>query len=325
MNNLSVKQEILNTIKDFDKIVITRHIRPDGDAVGSTLGLAGILRLTFPEKDVRVIGDDHTDYVAFLGDEDEADDSFYDGALAIVLDTGTMDRISNSKIQLASKMVKIDHHIDIKPYGDVSWVEDQRSSVCEMITDFWCTFKDELKIDIHAATCLFTGMVTDSGRFRFRETSGDTMRLAGALLDLGIDTDTLYAHLYLEDFDYFRFQSYVYDKMQITENGVAYIIVDKAMQDKFNLTTEKASTVISLLEGIKGCLIWLAFIENPDAMRVRLRSRFVTVSELAERYGGGGHACAAGATVHDMDELNALLADADTLLKDYKANNEGWL
>ena len=80
------------------------------------------------------------------------------------------------------------------------------------------------------------------------------------------------------------------------------------------------------MDSIKGSLIWLAFIENKDgSIRVRLRPRFVTVSELAERYNGGGHACAAGATVYSKAEMKALLAEADELLKNYKENNEGWL
>ena len=114
--------------------------------------------------------------------------------------------------------------------------------------------------------------------------------------------------------------------MKITENGVAYLFVDKRMQKKFKLSREDASAAVSYMETIKNSLIWLAFIENGDGtIRVRLRSRFVTVSELAERYEGGGHACAAGATVHSKAELKKLVAEADELLKKYKEENDGWL
>jgi phosphoesterase RecJ-like protein len=146
------------------------------------------------------------------------------------------------------------------------------------------------------------------------------------LLDVGIDTDTLYAHLYMKDFNEFKFQSYVYKKMKITQNGVAYLYVDRAMQKRFGLTSEQASASISYMDSIKGSLIWLAFIEGKDkTVRVRLRSRFVTVNKLAEKYGGGGHACACGATVHGKNEARALISDADDLLCDYKRDNEGWL
>ena len=115
--------------------------------------------------------------------------------------------------------------------------------------------------------------------------------------------------------------------MKKTENGVVYIYVDKAMQKKFGLTSEQASASVSFMESIKGSLIWVAFIENPDGktIRVRLRSRFVTISEIAERYRGGGHACAAGATLHAKKEMKLLLGECDARLKEYKENNEGWI
>ena len=129
----------------------------------------------------------------------------------------------------------------------------------------------------------------------------------------------------MKDFNTLKFKSYVYKKMKITENGVVYILVDKAMRKKFKLTLEEASACVSYLESISGSLIWIAFIETDENIRVRLRSRFVTVSELAETYGGGGHACAAGANVKNKAEMRKLLADADERLKAYKQENEGWL
>ena len=324
--NTEQMKAVLDKIKQYDKIVIFRHKRPDGDAVGSTMGLRDVLRATYPEKDVKLINSDYADYVAFLGDEDgPCPDEFLSDALGIVIDTATSERISNPQYALCRELIKIDHHIPIQPYGDVMWVEEHRSSACEMIAAFCEAFRDELVLTPKAASEIYTGMVTDSGRFRFRSVSGDTMRLAGMLLDAGIDTDTLYANLYMKDFNEFKFQSYVYKKMKITKNGVAYLFVDRAMQKKFKLTTEQASASVSYMDSIKGSLIWLAFIETDSEIRVRLRSRFVTINKLAEKYNGGGHACACGATVHSKKELMSLVSDADVLLGEYKASNEGWL
>ncbi len=327
-NNYEVKKAILDKIKEYGCIIISRHVRPDGDAVGSTLGLAGIIRRTFPEKHVYVVNGDYAEYTAFLGSEDAApDDGCLAGALGIVIDTATPDRISNKNWQSVREVIKIDHHINIAPYGDISWVEEHRSSACEMIADFYMTFRDELKIDREAATCIYAGMVTDSGRFRFRSVSGDTLRCAAALLDLGVDTDTLFAHLYLEELGAFRFRAYVYENIKMTPHGVAYIYVDSAMKERFALTDEDASNVVSCLDSIKGSLIWIAFIDNADgaSIRVRLRSRFVTVDKLANKYRGGGHDCASGATLYSADEIALLLADADALLADYKEKNGGWM
>lgn len=326
-DNFEIKKKILDKIKQYDRIIITRHFRPDGDAIGSTKGLAKILKLSFPQKEVYVLNEDSSQYLAFLGGEDAPiDDEKYADALVIVCDTATTDRISNKKYALGKELIKIDHHIDVKPYGDLSWVDEERSSLCEMIADFWLTFKDELKIDEEAATCIFTGMVTDSGRFKFSSVDGDTMRRAAALLDVGINTEWIYSNLNLDDFDVFKFEAYVYKKMKISKNGVAYIYVDKAMQKKFKLTNEQASNVVSYLDGIKGAIVWLAFIQNASgSIRVRLRSRFVTINALAEKYGGGGHDKASGATVHSKKEMKQMLSDADELVKNYKENNTGWL
>ena len=323
---LKVKQAILQKIKDYDKILIFRHFRPDGDAVGSTKGMAELIKLNFPDKKVYLQNADFSDYVAFLGEADALlPDEEYADALGIVIDTGTAKRVSNQKFTLCKEIIKIDHHIPLEAYGDLEWVEENRSSACEMIADFYDTFKDELKINTLAATCIYTGMVTDSGRFRYREVNGDTMRLAGLMLDQGVDTDILYANLYLKDFSLLRFEAYVQNKIKVTENGVAYIFVSKAMKRKFKLSNEDASAAVGYLDAIKGSLIWIAFIESDDAIRVRFRSRFVTVSELAEKYRGGGHACAAGGTVYSKREMKQVIKQADELLKDYKENNGGWL
>ncbi len=325
--NFDVMKSILDKIKEYNKIIIFRHKRPDGDAVGSTMGLREILRTSFPQKDIRLINCDYSEYVAFLGKEDEqVEDDFYSDALALVLDTGNTSRISNQKYALCREVMKIDHHIDIAPYGDIFWVEEERSSTCEMITKFYETFKDELVLTKQAATYLYTGMVTDSGRFRYRDVSGETMRLAGILLDAGIDTDIIYANLYMDPVEELKFKSYIYGKIKFTENGVAYLHVDTKMREKFGMSQEQASAVVSYMDSIKGSLIWLAFIDNADgSIRVRLRSRFLTINELAEKYRGGGHACAAGSTVMNKKEMKALIADADELLKNFKENNEGWI
>lgn len=326
--NEVIKKNILSTIKQYDRIMISRHTRPDGDAIGSTHGLAGILRASFPEKDIRLVSEDASNYLAFLGPDDPAPpDDFYKEPLAIVLDTGTKDRISNQKIDLAREIIKIDHHpLSDAPYGDICWIEEERSSLCEMIADFYVSFKDELILTREAATALYAGMVTDSGRFRFRSVSGDTLRLAAVLLDQGIDTETLFARLYMEDYDFFKYEAYVYEHMQRTEHGVAYLFVTEEMQELFHLDREAASNTISLMDSIKGSLIWLAFIDNGDgSIRVRLRSRFTLVQPLAARYGGGGHDRAAGATVYSWEEAEKLVAEADAQLAAYKAENEGWL
>ena len=327
--NTEKMTEIMEKIRAYDRIMLFRHIRMDGDCVGATKGLQAILRLTFPQKTVLLIDGQRSDYLAFLGEDDApVPDDDYRNALGIVIDTAGRERISNQKYALCRELIKIDHHIVADDYGNVSWVEEDCPSACEMIAALYDAFRDELVIDQRAATYIYMGMVTDTGRFRFGGVNGATMRLAGMLLDQGIDTETLYAQLYLKDYESLKFRAYVYEHMERTEHGAAYICVDQAMQEQFGLSFEAACNVINYLEGIRDCLCWLAFIESDrpeDGIRVRLRSRFMTINALAERHHGGGHACASGATVYSREEIEQLVREADTAVQRYKETHDGWM
>lgn len=329
MKSIEVMSLILQKIKDYNRIMIFRHVRNDGDCVGATKGMKAIIKDTWPEKEVYLIDQDTAKYLEFLGPEDEpVADELYTDALGIVLDTASEARISNQKYKLCKELIKIDHHIPLESYGDINWVEEERSSACEMVVKFYNAFRDELKLTSEAATYLYTGMVTDSGRFKYSEVDGDTLRHAAILLDVGVDTETLFARLYLEAYEYLKFKAHIYQRMQITENGVAYIYIDQAMREEFNLSLEQASACIGNLDSIRGCICWIAFIETGDeknSIRVRLRSRFVHINSIAENYNGGGHACASGATVYSKEEVDALLRDADAHIKEYKETHEGWL
>ena len=318
---------ILQKIEEYEHIVLFRHSRPDGDCLGASKGLQRMLRLSFPEKKIDLPESDVSEHLAFLGPDDPAiPDGAYANALGIVVDTGSSDRISNPNFSLCRELVKIDHHPNVEPYAPTLWVEEDCSSCCEMIAALAETFPETLKLDAQAAACLYLGMVTDSGRFRFPGVNGDTLRRAAFLMDAGVDTERLYARLYLREFDSFRFEAWVYDRLQRTENGVAWLRIDRETQEQFGLSFESASAAIGYLDTIRGCICQLAFIDAPDgSIRVRLRSRFMSVNGLAERYHGGGHACASGATVYSPEEMQALVAEADGLTAQYKAEHDDWL
>ena len=320
---------VLEKIEAYDRIILTRHLRPDGDAVGSTKGLQAILKASFPEKEVLCINEDYADQTAFLGPEDaQLPEEEYRNALVIVLDSAEKGRVSNKNIGAAKELICFDHHVEETPYGDISVVEPELSSACELVVNWYRLLEDRLVLTKEAATYLYAGMVTDSGRFRFSGVNGDTMRLAGLMLDQGVDTETLYANLYLNDYEVLKFKAHVYECMRRSENGVAWVRVGRDMQQRFGLDLEAASNAISYMENIRECLCWLAFIdgEKPeDGIRVRLRSRFMTINHVAERHHGGGHACAAGATVYSEEEMEQLIREADHAAKTYKETHEGWM
>ena len=236
-------QAILNAIVRYDTIIIHRHKNPDGDAMGSQIGLKHILLENFPEKKIYVVGDDARSY-GFMDDSqmDVIDDSVFDGALAVILDSGSRHLISDERYATAAHTVRFDHHIFCEKIADNEVVDTSFESCCGLVAQF--ALESGLRLNPKSAKALYTGMVTDSGRFRYDGVSGETMRCAGVLLDVGVDTERLFARLYLEAFEYLKFKSEIYRRMQITPNGVAYIYIDKAMQEEFNLSLEQASACI---------------------------------------------------------------------------------
>ena len=321
--NKELMTNILNKIKEYDKIIISRHLRPDGDCVGATMGFKDILKDSFPNKDIRLINTDYAKYLEFLGEEDaQADEAFYSDALVVVLDTSNARRCSNPLISKGKEIIKIDHHIETDPYGTICWVEEEKAAVCEMVVEFYDLFKDELTLSEHAAMCLFTGIVTDSGRFKFSSVTGDTLRTTSILLDKGIDIEAIYSNLYLKSSNELALQAYLMRRIKFTKEKVAYIIINKRLQNKFKLLPEEASVQISLLEGIKGSFIWVAFIENDDKKyRVRIRSRYVPINGVAERHNGGGHEKASGATAKTKKEIYQILDEFDVVAKEFREKN----
>jgi phosphoesterase RecJ-like protein len=324
-NNYEIKKLILDKIKEYDTIIIHRHFLPDGDCFGSTLGLRDIIRQSFPEKKVYSVGTDTVDYLEFVGKEDSIPDSTYENALVIVVDTSTSKRINGDSYKLGKEIIKIDHHLETDPYGDINYVLDYVASTTLIITDFLRTFSDELKISVDGARALYVGIVTDTGRFRYRSVRGKSLELAGYLLDYGFDTEEMYASLYTKEANFLYLQGYLLQHFKITKNGVAYAYLSKRIQKRFNASTSNASALVNCLDGIVGSLIWILFVQgNNGDIRARLRSRYTEINNLAGEFDGGGHAQASGAKVKNKSEIKTMVRRADELLGEYKENNKGW-
>ena len=177
-----------------------------------------------------------------------------------------------------------------------------------------------------AAKYLFAGIIADTDRFRNKTTTGDTLRFAGMLIDTGFDTENYYSNIYLNDFKHYKYESYIFGKIQVTKNGVVYLYIDEAMKQELNITNEEASKAIYFYTDIKDCIVQLSFISMGDGtIRVMLRSRFMPIIALAEKYGGGGHNDACGATLHNVEDIQKMIEDADKMVGEYKANNKGWI
>lgn len=317
---MEIKTQILEKIKDYNKIVITRHIRPDGDCIGSAMGLKSIIKNSFPDKEVYAVGDDKAEYTKFIDMEDVNEESLYENSLVIVVDTATSDRISNKRewLKKASEIIKIDHHLPVEDYGSINYVRCDLPACSAIIADFLFSF-DELKIDDFGAEALYTGIVTDTGRFRYRGISPLLFEVTSKLMTYEIDTENIYMNLYTKEKEVLKLQGYVLNNFKTTPNNVSSIYFSRRTQKKYNVTAEEAASLVGTLGEIKDSLIWVCFIELPDGkIRVRIRSRFVAINEVASRYRGGGHQQACGATLLSKKEVKLILNELDNLSLNYK-------
>ena len=307
--------KILQKIKDYDKIVIHRHSTPDGDAMGSQLGLKAILRENFPEKQVYAVGDAAKRYSFMDGSVmDTVADEFFDGALSIILDCGSSWLISDDRYKTAAATVRFDHHIFSEKIADEEVVDTSYESCCGLVTDF--AIQSGLRLSPVSAKALFTGMVTDSGRFRYDSTTANTFRLAAALKEQDFDTNDIYGQLYADDYDALRLRAQFILKIQFTPYRVAYIYTTKEEFDSYGADSFTISRgMVNTMSDIRGVDIWVNFTEVEDKVLVEIRSNKHTVQPVAVKYGGGGHAKACGASVKDRAEAMALLEDLNAFNK----------
>ena len=318
---LDIKNQIIEEIENHDSIVIVRHVRPDGDCIGSSFGLREILKQTYPNKKVYSVGDGVVEYLKFLGEEDIIDDEVYKESLVIVVDTATSKRVASPNYTMGKKVIKIDHHIAVESYGDINYVREDYPACCQIIADLAIS-SDKLIMNEQAAKCLYTGLVTDTGRFRFRSVNSKTFDVASNILKLDIDTESIYTNLNVKSAESYKLQGYMYQNFNLTENGVAYAFITKKIMKKFKASVEDASNLVNCLDSIKGSLIWILFVEYDNEIRVRIRSRYLPVVEIGEMFNGGGHANACGASVKNKKEIKELLSVADEKLKTFKENNK---
>lgn len=306
---MSIRQEILEAIEAYQTIIIHRHMRPDPDAIGSQVGLAEILRGSFPEKRILQVGGP-VEGLEYLATMDEVQDEEYDGALVIVTDTANSPRISDDRFDKGAKLIKIDHHPNDEPYGDLVWVNTKASSCSEIIADFAFSFPDILKMTKEAARLLYGGIVGDTGRFLYPATTSHTMEIAGRLLDYGFDAALLNRQLQQITMKVARLSGYVYQNIEADTEGAAKVILPQELLDEYGVVDSETSHVVSLPGTIDELLAWGIFVQQPEGYyRVRLRSKGPVINEIAKRHHGGGHPLASGANARDMAEVEEIFQE----------------
>ena len=309
-------EAILAQIKSHDRIIIHRHKSPDGDALGSQIGLKHILKDNFPEKEIYMVGDGAGHY-SFMDDSimDEIDDSLYADALAIVLDTSAKHLISDERYMTAHATARMDHHIFVETICQTEVTDTSFESCCGLVTAF--ALECGLKLSAMSAKSLYTGMVTDSGRFRYDSTTSQTFRLAAALLEQEFDLNDIYRSLYADDLEKMQLRASFTLKIQLTDCNVAYIYTTREEMAALNADTFTVSRgMVGTMADIKGVPIWVNFTETENGVLCELRSNRYNINPIAVKYGGGGHAKASGATVATKEIAMQMLSDLNALTKE---------
>lgn len=314
-----IHKKIYNKIKEYDKIVIARHIGPDPDALGSANGLKDIIKETFPKKEVYVVGSMASKF-KFMGEMDKIDEEIFKDSLLIVCDTPNIKRIDGiDDINVFKDIIKIDHHPEIDKFGDPKWVDDSKSSVCQMIIEL--TYNTKLKMTKLAAEKLFRGLVSDTERFLYAYTSADTMRITSKLIDdTHIDFTSLYYDLYRRPISDIRLLGYMFDNIQITDNGVGYLTLTDDILKKYNVDAGSGGNLVSNFNNVDELLVWVIFTEDKkqDLIRVNVRSRGPIINKVLENHNGGGHIYSSGARITDKNEIDQIIKELDEVTKKYK-------
>lgn len=311
--DLQTAQAILNKIKAYDTIIIHRHMRPDPDALGSQVGLAEILRASFPEKQIYQVGKtvDHLEYLATM---QEIADEVYQDSLVIVTDTANAPRISDERYHLGKELIKIDHHPNDEPYGDLVYVDTTASSCSEIICDFYQQLADELTMTTKAARLLYAGIVGDTGRFLYPATTAKTLRIASFLREFDFDATLLNRQISQISLSVSKLVGYVYQNLEIDENGAACCYLSQAVLQEYQVDDAKTAHLVPLPGEIEQVQAWALFVEQPEGYyRVRLRSKTKPINEIAKRHHGGGHPLASGANAYSLEETQDIYQEIQSL------------
>lgn len=315
--NKEIYKQIYKLIKNYDEIIIARHIGPDPDAVASQIALRDSIRLTFPEKRVYAIGAGVSKF-KFLGSLDHIDPNSITNALLIVLDVPNFARVDGIEDLSYKEIIKIDHHPEEDIKGTVNFASNDYSSTAEMVT--YLLYNTKLKMDKSIAEKLFLGIISDSERFLFKNTQISTFNVVYNLVnDYHIDFTSLYDNLYEKSFSECKFEAYIINNLIITENKFGYVLLDNKILNEYNVDISTPSVMINNFNFIKELNVWcfVTYDERSELFKVNIRSRGPIVNEVASHYNGGGHDLAAGARITKKSDVDKLLKDLDNLCSDF--------
>jgi phosphoesterase RecJ-like protein len=314
-----MEKKIVKKIKEYKTIIIHGHQNPDGDCFGSQFGLKDLILENFRDKEVYVVGQNCL-YASFLGSVDEIDDSKFEGALSIVVDCGPAKRVSDQRFNLSKEVIKIDHHIDSELYGDINWIDEEAPACAQMITSI--VIQNKLSLSPVGANALYTGILTDTGGFKFRGVSSQTFYYCALLLEFGVSPEYIDELMNKRTIEELKFKEYIYSNFKTSKRVIYLTITKDIYEDVFKIPYEVAASAVSNFSNITGYPVWLVIIEQPTTIRIRFRSNLDGIDKFAKNYGGGGHSKAAGGTLESFNDLDKLLTELDNWVDEQNNNRD---
>ena len=315
---MNLFKKIYKQIKKYNTIVIARHIGPDPDALGSTLGLKEIILNTFPNKKVYVIGNPTVKH-SYIGSLDKFEEEMYNSSLLLVLDTPDLKRVDGVDPNRFEYKIKIDHHPFIEKFCDLELIDDKSSSASQLIIEL--VKNTNLKLNKEAASKLFIGIVGDTNRFMFSYTTDKTFDLVSYMIkETNLDFTKLYSLIYSRSIEDLKLQGYVVNNMIITDNNLGYLKVTGDELDQLKTDAASVTNVVNSLQNVEELLVWVICVEDKqnDNIRTSIRSRGPIINEIASHYSGGGHSMASGARPKDFEEADKLIEELNNKCKEYK-------
>lgn len=311
--------DLNNIIKNSGKILLLSHMNPDGDTLGSMCALYSIILNKFKKKvDMSVVSNIPYNY-KFIPNVNLAQ-RYYDKSLVydlvITLDVAAIDRVMDSKILFdkAKCTINIDHHKTNPGFGDYQIINPNASSCGEVLFDI---FKNEgWEIDTDSAVCLYTAIMTDTGNFRFENTSSKTLRAAADLVDCGANPNYIYKMCYeTKTKNFVMFQNYCVNKATfLNDNKIAYTTVYKKDLEKFSAGEDFTDGIAETLRAIDTTQVsFVAKEVDTKLTKISMRSKGIDVAKICSSFGGGGHTFAAGCTIKASvkDAIAKLLREID--------------
>ncbi|WEV70460.1 bifunctional oligoribonuclease/PAP phosphatase NrnA [Lactobacillus sp. ESL0785] len=318
---MSTFAEIYRKIEQYSTIILHRHTSPDPDALGSQAGLARSLKLKFPEKRILCAGENDEGDLIWINKMDKVTAADYRGALVITTDTANTARIANDLYRHGNLLIKIDHHPDVEPYADMSYVDDQAPAASQIIADF--LIEENLPLTPAVAYPLYAGIIGDTGRFMYPETTAHTFNIVAKLAATGINITEIARNISDVTFVQAKLQAEVLDYMKVDPCGAAYAVLSKDALAKLGVDSNQASCTVATPGRIKDIIAWNVFVEKPDGTyRVHYRSKGPVINELAAKHDGGGHALASGANAQDLAEVKQIFAELVQVTKEYQKKHE---